>query len=172
MKRILITVLAVLVFVSLIIKVNAQDEVPSNSGSNVEFETQKKISALGVNGGVESLRGASEISETNKAEALKRLPKDTVGLESNYVYQPPLIPHSIRHYEISLNANKCLSCHSWKNSKESGATKISVTHYQNRDSKVLSDVSPRRYFCVQCHVPQSNAKPLVGNTFKPVKSLR
>ena len=28
-------------------------------------------------------------------------------------------------------------------------------------------MSPRRYFCNQCHVPQSDAKPLVGNTFKP-----
>ena len=29
----------------------------------------------------------------------------------NYPEQPPLIPHSIEGYEISVNANKCLSCH-------------------------------------------------------------
>jgi len=29
------------------------------------------------------------------------------------------------------------------------------------------DIAPQRYNCVQCHVPQANAKPLVANTFKP-----
>ncbi|MGB1278446.1 MAG: nitrate reductase cytochrome c-type subunit, partial [Vibrio cyclitrophicus] len=47
-----------------------------------------------------------------------------------------------------------------------------VTHYMNREDAVLADVSPRRYFCLQCHVPQANAKPLVENEFKPVDSLR
>ena len=28
------------------------------------------------------------------------------------------------------------------------------------------------YFCNQCHVPQSDAKPLVGNTFKPGTGMR
>ncbi len=74
---------------------------------------------------------------------------------SDYVYQPPLVPHTIRSYEVSLNANKCLSCHSWKNAKEMGATKVGVTHYMNREDAVLADVSPRRYFCLQCHVPQA-----------------
>ncbi|WP_175463882.1 nitrate reductase cytochrome c-type subunit, partial [Vibrio cholerae] len=33
-------------------------------------------------------------------------------------------------------------------------------------------VSPRRYFCLQCHVPQADAKPLVENDFERVDSLR
>jgi cytochrome c-type protein NapB len=122
-------------------------------------------------GGVESLRGASELEATRAADDFKKFPRDQV-LESDYVYQPPLVPHTIRNYEVSLNANKCLSCHSWKNAKEMGATKVSVTHYMNREDAVLADVSPRRYFCLQCHVPQANAKPLVENEFKPVDSLR
>lgn len=122
-------------------------------------------------GGVQSLRGATELEHTRAAEALKKFPREQV-LKSEYVYQPPLIPHNIRSYEVSLNANKCLSCHSWKNAKEMGATKISVTHYVNREDAVLADVSPRRYFCLQCHVPQANAKPLVDNIFIPVDSLR
>jgi cytochrome c-type protein NapB len=36
----------------------------------------------------------------------------------------------------------------------------------------LGDISPRRYFCMQCHVPQTDAKPLVDNVFTPVESLR
>ena len=52
-----------------------------------------------------------------------------------------------------------------------GATKISPTHFETRDGMTLSDVSPRRYFCLQCHVPQVNASPLVDNTFDPVESI-
>ncbi|MGD8350279.1 MAG: nitrate reductase cytochrome c-type subunit, partial [Gammaproteobacteria bacterium] len=37
---------------------------------------------------------------------------------------------------------------------------------------VLSDVSPRRYFCLQCHIEQTDAEPLIENTFKRVDSLQ
>ena len=123
-------------------------------------------------GGVESLRGSAELETTRAADPLKRVPRDQVDIESSYVFQPPLIPHHIRSYEVSLNANKCLSCHGWKNAKQMGATKISVTHFTNRNDEVLADVSPRRYFCLQCHVTQADAKPLVGNSFERVKSLQ
>ncbi|WP_022940990.1 nitrate reductase cytochrome c-type subunit [Psychromonas hadalis] len=127
---------------------------------------------LSNNGGVGSLRGLVEISTTNKSEPLKRVPRDVQPIDRNYVQQPPLVPHTTRGYQVNLNANKCLSCHSFKNAGEMGATKISVTHYETRDGTTLSDVSPRRYFCLQCHVTQADAKPLVENTFLPVDSLR
>ncbi|ACH65708.1 MULTISPECIES: nitrate reductase cytochrome c-type subunit [Aliivibrio] len=136
-----------------------------------EAEQGSELHNPGGIGGVESLRGASELETTRPADDFKRFPRDH-ALDSDYVYQPPLVPHTIRNYEVSLNANKCLSCHSWKNAKEMGATKISVTHYVNREDAVLSDVSPRRYFCLQCHVPQADAKPLVENEFERVDSLR
>lgn len=124
------------------------------------------------NGGLNSLRGRYELDATNPAEDLKPIPKDRRPYVSDYVYQPPLIPHSIRGYELTTNANKCLSCHSFKRSAESGATKISVTHYETREGKVLSDVSPRRYFCLQCHVVQTDTEELIGNNFKRVDSLQ
>ena len=34
-----------------------------------------------------------------------------------------------------------------------------------------ANVSARRYFCTQCHVPQADAQPLVENTFKPVTAI-
>lgn len=123
-------------------------------------------------GGVHSLRGDAELEQTRPADPLKKVSRQVSKLDNNFVGQPPMIPHHIRNYEISMNANKCLSCHSWKQAKESGAVKISVTHYQNRSDQILSDVSPRRYFCVQCHVPQVDAKPLIKNDFKEVESLR
>lgn len=127
---------------------------------------------VGGNGGLHSLRGQTEIKDTFPGESWKKYPKDGQPIDSDYVYQPPLIPHTIRNYEVSLNANKCLSCHSWKYANEMGATKISVTHYRSpRQGQVLSDVSPSRYFCLQCHVPQADATPLVDNTFKRVDAL-
>lgn len=123
-------------------------------------------------GGVSSLRGTYEISDTNKSEELKKVHREQQLMDRNYVQQPPMIPHSIRGYQVNLNANKCLSCHSFKNAGEMGATKISVTHFETRDGTWLADVSPRRYFCLQCHVTQADAKPLVENTFTPVDSLR
>jgi len=125
-----------------------------------------------THGGQASLRGLTELDVTRKADPFKRIPKDRSPYVSDYVYQPPLIPHKIRGYEISTNANKCLSCHSFKKSRDSGATKISVTHYGTREGQVLSDVSPRRYFCLQCHVTQADTGPLIENDFKRVDSLQ
>lgn len=125
-----------------------------------------------THGGQASLRGFSELDSTRKADPFKPVPRDRSPFPSDYVFQPPLIPHKIRGYELSTNANKCLSCHSFKKASETGATKISVTHYQTRDGQVLSDVSPRRYFCLQCHVVQTDSRELVENTFKRVESLQ
>lgn len=125
-----------------------------------------------TNGGQASLRGHTELDTTREADLFKPVPRDRRPYVSDYVFQPPLIPHRIRGYELSTNANKCLSCHSFKKSPETGATKISVTHYQTRDGQVLSDVSPRRYFCLQCHVVQTDSRELIENTFKRVESLQ
>jgi len=131
----------------------------------------KKIENV-TSGGQPSLRGLIELDVTNPADAFKREIDDSSPYVSDYVYQPPLIPHSIRNYELSINANKCLSCHSFRKAPETGATKISVTHYETREGQALSDVSPRRYFCLQCHVAQTDSRALVENNFKPVESLR
>jgi cytochrome c-type protein NapB len=125
-----------------------------------------------TNGGQASLRGLTELDITREADLFKPVPRDRRPYRSDYVFQPPLIPHKIRGYELSTNANKCLSCHSFKKAPQTGATKISVTHYQTRDGQVLSDVSPRRYFCLQCHVVQTDTRELIENTFKPVESLQ
>ena len=84
----------------------------------------------------------------------------------NYPEQPPIIPHSIDNYQLTLKTNRCLDCHRRQYTEGSGAPMISVTHFMNRDGQVLADVTPRRYFCTECHVPQTDAKPLVDNTFE------
>jgi len=120
---------------------------------------------------VSSLRGPIEIDQDSKAPEMKKYPKDGEPIARDYVQQPPLVPHTIARYKINLKSNKCLSCHSWKNYRQYDATKISQTHFEDRDDNVLANVSARRYFCTQCHVPQTNAKPLVENKFKPVTAI-
>ena len=115
---------------------------------------------------LEGLRGGVPIENTPQADIYKPM-KDAAPLPRDFVQQPPLIPHTTRDYQITKNFNKCMDCHAWGKTRETGATKVSVTHFKNREGQELSNISPRRYFCNQCHVPQSDAKPLVGNTFKP-----
>ncbi|RLA05596.1 MAG: nitrate reductase cytochrome c-type subunit; periplasmic nitrate reductase electron transfer subunit [Gammaproteobacteria bacterium] len=123
------------------------------------------------NGGLLSLRGSAELAEGTGSEEMKRVQRDQEPISRDYLHQPPLIPHQIRNYRINIQSNKCLSCHSWKNYRKSGATKISMTHFETRDGQQLSSVSPRRYFCTQCHATQADAKPLIENDFKPVDEL-
>lgn len=88
-----------------------------------------------------------------------------------YPMQPPAIPHKTDGYQVDLRANKCLSCHARDRVEDSQAPMISVTHYMNREGNFLADVSPRRYFCNQCHVTQVERKPLLKNDFQDVDEL-
>ncbi|AEF46783.1 Nitrate reductase cytochrome c-type subunit (NapB) [Serratia sp. AS12] len=95
-------------------------------------------------------------------------PKQQERMALNYVNQPPMIPHSVDGYQVSKNTNRCLQCHGVEHYRTTGAPRISPTHFMDRDGRVLSDVAPRRYFCLQCHVPQTDAAPIVGNDFQPM----
>ena len=122
-------------------------------------------------GGINSERGSTDLVTEAAPAPLKNFRKDGDSYDRQYIHQPPLIPHDIRNYEVDNKVNKCLACHSFKNATMMKAPKISPTHFETRDGTTLGEVSPRRYFCLQCHVPQADAKPLVENTFKPVESL-
>ncbi len=130
------------------------------------------LSFAGWAGDVQSLRGAMDIEGPSAPVDIKKVQPDRDPIPRDYVQQPPLVPHKIDNYKITLKFNKCLTCHSWKNYKRYGATKISQTHFEDRDANVLANVSARRYFCTQCHVPQVDAQPLVENKFQPVEALR
>ncbi|MBF0294823.1 MAG: nitrate reductase cytochrome c-type subunit [Magnetococcales bacterium] len=127
--------------------------------------------AMAENGEVRGLRGQVPLNGADQAAEPSRWMPDSHGLPRNFLQQPPLVPHQIDNYKIDMRQNKCLTCHSWSKARENRATKISLTHFRNRFGTELSDVSPQRYFCTQCHVPQKDAKPLVDNTFKPVDAM-
>lgn len=120
---------------------------------------------------VATLRGYVPIETQAKPQAIPKVVNSDVKKTRNYPMQPPLIPHTIRDYQVDLNVNKCLSCHSRSRTEESQAPMISVTHFMDRDGNFLAEVSPRRYFCSQCHVTQKDVKPLVANTFVDMKQL-
>ena len=118
------------------------------------------------------MRGKAELGSTGRVQDHKPWIKERPPIDRNFIQQPPLIPHEIDGYIIDASSNKCLTCHSWDNYRQARSTKISLTHFRDRDGKELSNVSAQRYFCTQCHVPQVEAEPLVGNRFKPVEALR
>jgi cytochrome c-type protein NapB len=91
--------------------------------------------------------------------------------ERAYPMQPPTIPHSIDGYQVDLNSNRCMLCHARSTAAQFQAVPVSVTHYMDRDDQFLAEVSPRRYFCVQCHVVQTNAQPLVANGFMDIDEV-
>lgn len=139
----------------LVVVVSALATIPVLNADSEEIATLRK----------------SRIDINNVPPKMAKVENEDLKRIRNYPMQPPTIPHKIDNYLVNLYSNKCLSCHSRTQSLESQAPMISVTHYMNRDGNFLAEVSPRRYFCNQCHVAQFDAKPLVGNDFQDVGSL-
>lgn len=115
------------------------------------------------------LSQSPEVSGTQ--EGAIRMPKQQERMALNYVNQPPMIPHSVDGYQVTGNTNRCLQCHGVEHYRATGAPRVSPTHFLDSDGKVLTHVAPRRYFCLQCHVPQTDAPPIVDNTFTPSKGF-
>lgn len=119
---------------------------------------------------IDTLRQAPINVEPNPPAMQAVLNKDIKEMR-NYPMQPPVIPHKIDGYQLDLKVNKCMSCHARHRTGDTQAPMVSVTHYMDRDNNFLAELSPRRYFCTQCHVPQLDAKLLVENDFVDMDHL-
>ena len=117
------------------------------------------------------LRGGIPINQDTAVGQFKQ-ERDHKPSGRDFVQQPPLIPHTTQGYQITTNFNKCMDCHAWQKTQASRATKVSLTHFRNREGQELDNISPRRYFCTQCHVPQTDANPLVENTFQRARGMQ
>ncbi|EPL3989600.1 nitrate reductase cytochrome c-type subunit [Providencia stuartii] len=115
------------------------------------------------------LSKSPEVSGTQEGGI--HIPKEQERMALNYVNQPPMIPHSVDGYQITTNTNRCLQCHGVESYRTTGAPRVSPTHFVDATGKVLGGVAPNRYFCLQCHVPQSDTSPIVENTFTPSKGF-
>lgn len=120
---------------------------------------------------LKGLRGAADLSQNEDPPRLAQVEETERRRQRNYPEQPPTIPHSIEGYQLDKNGNQCLSCHARSRVEESGAPMISVTHFMDRDGQALATVSPRRYFCNQCHVIQNRAVEPIKNTFVDIDVL-
>jgi nitrate reductase (cytochrome), electron transfer subunit len=117
------------------------------------------------------LRGPAPLNSEGPAPAMTPMRNTAEREVRNYPEQPPVIPHSIDGYQIDLNSNKCLSCHARARTAESQAPMVSITHFMDREGQFLASVSPRRYFCTQCHVPQNVTTPPVSNDFVDIDTM-
>jgi cytochrome c-type protein NapB len=129
------------------------------------------FSVASAESSIDAMRGDAPISQQTAPPRMPQVENTDVRRARNYPMQPPTIPHKIDGYQLDLSSNKCLSCHSRRRTEESQAPMVSVTHYMDRDGNFLAEVSPRRYFCNQCHVAQTNARPLVDNTFEDIDAV-
>ncbi len=120
--------------------------------------------------GDDPLRPVPFGEETRPAPMVQTENDDKKRVRS-YAMQPPTIPHKTDNYQVDRFANRCMMCHARTRAPETQATPISITHYQDRDGNFLADVSPRRYFCEQCHVVQMESDPAVQNRFRDVESM-
>ena len=86
---------------------------------------------------------------------------------------PPLIPHKTEEFlPVVMDDNQCLECHdvpkyigkpfNTDRTKKSKSP-MSSNHYVDDTHE---EVTGARFNCMQCHVPVSNAAPLVDNTYR------
>ena len=86
---------------------------------------------------------------------------------------PPQIPHKVEEFlPVVMDDNQCLECHDVPkyigrpynmDRTRKSKSPMSKDHYASED---LDEISGARFNCMQCHVPQSNAAPLVDNTYR------
>lgn len=114
---------------------------------------------------IASLRGTAALDGTSLKAVKQKVISQEGGFERSYKQQPPMIPHKIDKYKITLKNNGCMKCHSKKNHKKEKSPMVGESHFISRDGKKLQKLAPRRHFCNQCHTVQINAIPLVKNNF-------
>jgi cytochrome c-type protein NapB len=120
---------------------------------------------------IDAMRRGIPLDQEATPLPMARTENTDVRRKRAYPDQPPTIPHAIDGYQVDKNSNRCLLCHARANAANFQAPMVSVTHFVDRDGQVLGAVSPRRYFCTQCHVVQTDVKPLVPSNFRDVDEL-
>ena len=122
-------------------------------------------------GQIDALRRGVPVDREETPPPLARVENTDLERGRAYPMQPPTIPHAIDNYQVDKNANRCMLCHARANAAQFGAPPVSVTHYMDRDDQFLAAISPRRYFCNQCHVVQTDARPLVESGFLDIDTV-
>lgn len=119
---------------------------------------------------IDAMRRGIPIDKEATPPLTARVENADVVRPLNYSMQPPTIPHAIDNYQLTVNTNRCMLCHTRSNADKFQAPPVSDAHYLTRDGRVLEQISSRRYFCVQCHVVQTDARQLVGNSYRGIET--
>ena len=130
--------------------------------------TDKTAGTNFSDGGLTTLRGSAVATPDRVPVGLGMTKaQETSPFDRNFLDQPPMVPHRVDDYVVDLNKNRCMECHSVENHRKEKTTRVPTSHFVAGDGKTLASLASRRYFCLQCHVPQIDANPLVENTFRP-----
>ncbi|MCI5540204.1 MAG: nitrate reductase cytochrome c-type subunit [Campylobacter lanienae] len=119
--------------------------------------------------GLRNVSLEDELNVKNPAIAWKGdSPGSNELFERSYENAPPLIPHSLDGLlPITIESNACLSCHDVGVAKDMGIIPAPQSHYMYLSTgKKTKELNKERFNCVQCHVPQADAEPLIKNNFK------
>ena len=85
---------------------------------------------------------------------------------------PPVVPHGVADsLPITREQNACVDCHQVAGPKKAGEpTPLPASHYvdyRNAPDKAGQKVAGARWICTACHVPRTDAPPLVGSGYRP-----
>jgi len=128
--------------------------------------------------------------ETPKVEYSKADAGSSKRIARAFQDAPPMIPHKVDGMlPITKNNNQCITCHVDSAPYDKSIPSVPPSHFTNfrpSSSYALKGVNTSdmgdlkhvhikkqktlyegRFNCTQCHAPQANVKPLVGNTFVP-----
>lgn len=96
-------------------------------------------------------------------------PGDGPSLPRAYPGAPPRVPHAVADLlPITRDANLCVDCHDLEEGGEGLPTPIPPSHrtdLRRSPQQVGEGVVGARWLCITCHVPTTDAEPLVENRF-------
>ncbi len=114
--------------------------------------------------------------EPAHGEYSKKSPGESKKIERTFDNSPPMIPHETEDmlpmtvwYKMSFfYTNTCTSCHMPEDAKYFEATPIPESHLidARTGEDLMGKLDRKRHFCVQCHLPQSDAELPVENLFE------
>ena len=97
-------------------------------------------------------------------------PGESTKLPRSWDGAPPLVPHSLDGLiPITREDNLCVFCHAKDGAEPADPPQIPKSHrtdYRRAPTVVRETVAGARWNCTACHVMQTNAPALVGNTYR------
>ena len=129
-----------------------------------------------------------DVSIMDRATYVQTSEEDSKAIERSFENAPPLIPHVVKSYVITLRKNECLNCHTPNDKGELDAVAVPKTHFtdyrpeiENKDgiyvvnaeeNEVVAistgqELNNAMYNCNLCHAPQTEITVEIKNTFKP-----